>query len=279
MSSSSQPSVKVAVAPVQRAFWIAFGAGTHVLFPVTVWYLFWFLKGGPATIDQGSLWIDAALSLLFVVPHSILLLPPVRKRLERWIPSPLYGCFFCVVTCVTLLAMIFGWQSSATSIWHLTGVARFVVETFFYASWIGVFYTVGLTGYGYQTGWTPFSHWLRGQPMPRRVFAPRGAYHILRHPTYLSFLGLIWFNPDMTLDHAVLTGIWTAYVFIGSALKDQRLIFFLGDMYREYQARVPGYPLMPAGPLARVPFPHAEETEQAETLVAVSSAKCTVADA
>lgn len=247
---------------------------THLLFPVTVWYLFWFLKGGPTTADRGSLWIDAALSLLFVVPHSILLLPGVRKSLERWIPSHLYGCFFCVVTCVTLLAMIFGWQSSATSVWRLTGPARLVVQSLFIASWIGVFYTVGLTGYGYQTGWTPFSHWFRRLPMPRRVFAPRGAYHFLRHPTYLSFLGLIWFNPDMTLDRAVLTGIWTAYVFIGSALKDQRMIFFLGDLYREYRARVPGYPLMPAGPLARVPYPNPSVAENDADLVIAASSSC-----
>ena len=94
MSSASQPPVKVAAAPLQRGFWIAFGVGTHVLFPVMVWYLFWFLKGGPATVHQGSLWIDAALSLLFVVPHSILLLPTVRKRLDAGSPAPYMAVSF-----------------------------------------------------------------------------------------------------------------------------------------------------------------------------------------
>jgi hypothetical protein len=32
------------------------------------------------------------------------------------------------------------------------------------------------------------------------------------------------------------------------------LLFFLGDEYRVYQARVPGHPGLPAGPLARVPL-------------------------
>ena len=53
----------------------------------------------------------------------------------------------------------------------------------------------------------------------------------------------------MTLDHALLTGIWTIYIFIGSWLKDRRLEFYLGETYREYETRVPGYPFMTWGPL------------------------------
>ncbi len=63
---------------------------------------------------------------------------------------------------------------------------------------------------------------------PRREFNPRGAYRVFRHPVYLSFLGLVWFRPDMTLDHAVLTGVWTGYIFYGSTLKDRRLVHYLG---------------------------------------------------
>ena len=55
----------------------------------------------------------------------------------------------------------------------------------------------------------------------------------------------------MTLDRALLTGLLTTYIFIGSCLKDRRLLFYLGDRYRRYQAHVPGYPLAP-GPLGRV---------------------------
>jgi hypothetical protein len=58
----------------------------------------------------------------------------------------------------------------------------------------------------------------------------------------------------MTLDHAVLTGVWTVYIFIGSYLKDRRLTHYLGDAYRAYQAKVPGYPLVPFGPLGKVEF-------------------------
>ena len=50
----------------------------------------------------------------------------------------------------------------------------------------------------------------------------------------------------------MMMGLLTAYVAVGSWLKDRRLLFYLGDVYRSYQARVPGYPLVGFGPLGRV---------------------------
>ncbi|HTI50851.1 MAG TPA: hypothetical protein VL475_07870, partial [Planctomycetaceae bacterium] len=116
-----------------------------------------------------------------------------------------------------------------------------------------MFYGMSLNGFGFQTGMTPWWHWITQTPIPPREFNPRSLYHVLRHPVYLSFLGLIWFTPVMTADRAILTGIWTAYVFIGSCLKDRRLLYYLGDRYEDYQSQVPGYPGMLWGPLARIP--------------------------
>ena len=53
----------------------------------------------------------------------------------------------------------------------------------------------------------------RAAAASKGVFEPRGAYLWMRHPVYLSFLGLIWFTPYMTIDRAVLTALWTVYIF------------------------------------------------------------------
>jgi hypothetical protein len=63
----------------------------------------------------------------------------------------------------------------------------------------------------------------------------------------------------MTIDRAVLTGVWTVYVFVGSYLKDRRMVHYLGTPYLEYQSQVPGYPLMLAGPLGRLSLPRLAE--------------------
>jgi protein-S-isoprenylcysteine O-methyltransferase Ste14 len=90
---------------------------------------------------------------------------------------------------------------------------------------------------------------LRQDP-PRLTFAPKGAYKLIRHPIYLSFLGLVWLNPLMTADRMTLAVLWTVHLFVGSYLKDRRLVRYVGEPYRQYQMRVPGYPLFP-GPLGR----------------------------
>jgi len=58
--------------------------------------------------------------------------------------------------------------------------------------------------------------WLRGREARRDWPEPRGVYRVLRHPIYLSFLGLVWLTPAMTPDRALLTAVWTVYIFVGS---------------------------------------------------------------
>jgi len=244
---------------MRRAAGILVGVGTHVLFAVTVWYLFWFLKGVPARAERwggmgigAALVIDTLLATSFALPHSLLLFPAVRGRIiGAGVPSPFYGCLFCSATCLSLLVTILAWQPVDTVAWRWPAPLDAVVAWAFLASWVGLFASLHLTGLGWQTGWTPWWHWLRRLPVPRRAFVERGAYRYLRHPVYLAFLGLVWFVPVVTFDRVVLIASWTTYIFIGSVLKDRRLVRFLGEEYRAYEARVPGYPGIPFGPLAR----------------------------
>jgi len=74
-------------------------------------------------------------------------------------------------------------------------------------------------------------------------------------------------------DRLVLIVCWTAYISVGSVLKDRRLVHFLGDRYREYQSRVPGYPGIPFGPLARVPLPADVPPENPPRAVLVDAAR------
>ena len=243
---------------MRRAAGLAFGIGTHVLFAFTVWHLFWFLRGGPPTGAASpaevvrAVVIDVLLAACFAVPHSLLLLPNVRQTIiSRGLAGPLYGCFYCVATCVALLVTILCWQPVGLVLWRWPAAFADVVAWAFVGSWAALLYSLHLTGLGWQTGLTPWWSWVRGQPTPKRDFVERGAYRVLRHPVYLSFLGLVWCVPVVSLDRGVLIAIWTTYIFIGSMLKDRRLSFFLGDRYRDYQSRVPGYPGIPFGPLAR----------------------------
>jgi protein-S-isoprenylcysteine O-methyltransferase Ste14 len=234
-----------------RAGGISFGVATQIIFVPTVYYVFLFLRDGVTRHAGGWMAIDCLLALQFVVPHSILLLPRVRSAVSRIMPSQFYGSLFAVSTCIGLWIIFGNWQSSSILIWEAERWSRIAISAGFYASWVSLIYSLKLVGLGYQNGWTQWVHWLRGQALPRRDFVERGIYRCIRHPVYLSFLGLIWFTPRMTADHAMLTGIWTVYIFVGSCLKDRRMTFYLGDTYREYASRVPGFPGVFFGPLGK----------------------------
>ncbi len=252
---------------MKRWFWLAFGVFTQVFFVVTVCRLFPFLRGGdhfegrlspPPGTSPAWFVVDGLLALQFAAIHSVLLLPSVRKGLARYIPQPLYGCVFSVATCICLLLVMETWQSSTGAVWELQGILASAVDLAFLLSWCALIYSLWLTGLGYQTGLTPWWAWARARETPRRAFVPRGAYRLLRHPVYLSFLGLIWFNPVMTFDRLILALVWSTHIFVGSYLKDRRLTHYLGETYRDYQRHVPGYPFIPYGPLAKL---HDQRTE------------------
>lgn len=245
---------------MRRSLGIVFGLTVHALFAVTVWHLIWFLEGGEPAAGATSLptglalAVDALLAGLFAVPHSLFLMPAIRRRIvTQGFPAPLYGCLYCLITCVALLTTILCWQRVPVVVWAWPAPADTLMAWCFVAAWGGLLASLHLTGLGWQTGLTPWWHWIRSQPQPKRDFVERGAYRVLRHPVYLSFLGLVWFVPVITLDRVVLMAVWSVYIFIGSVLKDRRLVHYIGAAYREYQSRVPGYPGMPCGPLARVP--------------------------
>lgn len=247
-SVHEQVPASKAYAAMARWLGIAFGIATQLLFAGTVVALFRFLAGWYPH-RPGSQWTNVLLALLFAVPHSLLLSPRVRHAISQKIGSPFYGLFYCCVTCASLWAVFLNWHDSDYVLWELQGWSRWGMESAFAAAWVALFYSLHLSGLTWQTGLTPWWQWACGKPLPRRRFHESGWYRWFRHPIYLSFLGLIWFTPRCTLDHAILVGIWTAYIFIGSWLKDRRLEYYMGEEYLEYESRVPGYPGLYVGPL------------------------------
>ncbi len=250
LSAASATEVRMGLVAWIRRKWVGFlfGVATQLLFLWTAYQLFLFLRFGGASLARFHPASDLGWAFLFAWPHSLLLYPPVTRHMKTYIPGGLHGCIHCCATCISLLLLISNWSVSEAVIWDLKGPAERLMLCAFYGAWIGLFYSLYLTGLGYQTGLLPWYWWLRDMKPSVRKFEIKGAFRWMRHPVYLSFLGLIWFTPRMTMDHAILTLVWTLYVYVGSYLKDRRLAMFIGQPYREYAARVTGFPLIGFGP-------------------------------
>jgi hypothetical protein len=141
-----------------RVWWLGlfFGVATQAFFLWTAWHLFLFLRDGAFGRSPFAPWLDTLLAFLFVLPHSVLLFPKVQSALRQWLPPAWLGCLHCLATCVSLWLLFRFWSASPITLWDLHGSARTVMLLAFYGSWIGLLYSLWLTGMGYQTGWTPW---------------------------------------------------------------------------------------------------------------------------
>lgn len=66
-----------------------------------------------------------------------------------------------------------------------------------------------------------------------------GMYRWVRHPQYLFGLILLWCAPSMSLNRAVLSLLFSLYLYIGTFLEERRLVAEYGEAYRQYQRQVP----------------------------------------
>jgi len=250
-----------------RTFWIAFGGFNQVWFAFMVPQLFFLLYrgggdllgieaalgwSGAATVSPAVAWlIDVALLLQFGLWHSLFLIPSVQRRIQRAVPRELYGSLYAFIASTSVLLVCWFWQPLPGVVYAAEGGLAWMLLGAFLASWVLLVYSISYTGLGWQNGLTPWRAYIRNEKPPRRDMVTTGLYAWLRHPIYLSFLGLIWFTPRMTTEHLLMAAVWSVYIYAGSVHKDRRLLFYLGDGYREYMERVPGYPLVFWGPLAR----------------------------
>ena len=211
----------------------------------------WFMHFGSASIANdgtpvlSNALIDIVLISLFAVSHSVLLIPRIRRSFAHWMPASLYGCLFCLVSCLSLWSLMYWWRPLPGVWWQGEGFWWWAVMTLAVGAWILLGYSMWITGLGHQTGFTGLmAYWRPHQAQPR-AFEIRGLYRFFRHPIYLSFLLIVWLTPVMSSGHLLLSVLMTFYLFFGSWLKDRRLVQLIGEPYQRYISTVPGYPGFP----------------------------------
>ena len=217
---------------------VLFGGGSLMAF------LVFLLAGSPELINlklrtNEALWWDAGLSMAFFIQHSGMVRRSFRQRLAHFLPEEYEGAIYAIASGIVLLALIVLWQKS----FPVFTVSRGVFRWLFY-----VVYLLSFTGFIWGTralkvfdpyGLRPILGRLRGR-MPRPMsFVVRGPYRWVRHPLYLFMILMIWSCPDLTSDRLLFNGLWTVWIVIGSILEERDLVLEFGDVYREYQRKVP----------------------------------------
>ena len=242
-----------------------YGLIVYALFFVTFLYAMGFVGNVvvPKSIDSGggafsipALVIDALLLGLFAVQHSVMARQWFKKGWTKVVPRAVERSTYVLLASLCLLLLYWQWRPMTGVLWEVQNpFGHRLLQGLYWIGWLGVLAGTFMVNHADLFGLRQVYLHLSGKEYKPIGFKTPMLYKHVRHPIYLSFLGLVWLTPVMTLDRALLVGVWTAYIFIGSWLKDRRLVHYTGDRYRHYQALVAGYPFLPFGPLGKIPLP------------------------
>ena len=207
-------------------------------------FLLFILTGSPQLISLNFhaskvLWWDAALSIAFFIQHSGMVRRSFRQRLAYFLPVEYESAIYAIASGIVLLAVIVLWQKSAPVFWVSHGVFRWLFYILYFLSFAGFIWGIRALKVFDPYGLRPILDRLRGRKPRPMLFVVRGPYQWVRHPLYLFMILMIWSCPNLTSDRLLFNGLWTVWIVIGSILEERDLVLEFGDVYREYQRRVP----------------------------------------
>ena len=220
--------------------WVLFAlfSATYVLFTIFLW------TGSFTIIDLGlsekkALMVDALLSIIFFLQHSIMVRKGFKQRLGKFIPEVYHGAFYALTSALTFLPVMLFWQKSSTIIVSAGGMVYWLLRALFFLCVAGFVWGTKSLGSFDALGVKPLMRHISNRPSRPQQIMAKGPYRWVRHPLYLFMIMMIWSCPVLTADRLVFNILWTAWIVIGTRLEDRDLHREFGSQYRQYSAQVP----------------------------------------
>lgn len=234
---------------MKKSLSLLYAVIVYVLFLFTILYAIGFVGNVvvPKTIDGpangsllASIFIDAALLLLFTLQHSIMARPSFKSWWTRIIPSHLERSTYVLLASVCLLLCMWCWQPIGGVLWATENQAlKYILMLVYMVGWAVVFASTFLINhfdlFGLRQAWLHFKG-RRYIPLP---FRSPLFYRLVRHPLYFGFLVAFWATPVMTLAHFLFAVLTTGYIFTAVQFEERDLLDAFGDRYRSYKKAVP----------------------------------------
>ncbi len=204
-------------------------------------FLFW---GSFTIVDLGvtardALLIDAILSIMFFLQHSIFVRRGFKQRLGKYMPDIYHNAFYGVTSAIALLVVLVFWQKSPVLIAEVDGMIFWLIRALFFLCLAGFFWGSKSLGSFDALGVQPLMRYMSNRPSKPQKIIAKGPYRWSRHPLYLFVIIIIWACPVLTLDRLIFNIMWTIWIVIGTFLEDRDLHREYGSQYLEYSSHVP----------------------------------------
>ncbi len=220
--------------------WILF----ILVLPTGIMFWLFLFMGSFTIIDlrlgaRDALLIDAFLSIIFFLQHSILVRRGFKQWLGKFMPDVYHNAFYGLTSGIALLLVLIFWQKSPTLIASADGIIFWMLRGLFFICLAGFFWGNKSLGSFDMLGVRPLMRYISNRPGKQQQIMAKGPYRWVRHPLYLFLIVIIWSCPVLTLDRLIFNIMWTIWIVIGTHLEDRDLHREFGSQYHEYSSRVP----------------------------------------
>jgi protein-S-isoprenylcysteine O-methyltransferase Ste14 len=194
--------------------------------------------GGSAALSEAIV-IDALLIGLFAIQHSVMARPAFKRWWAKTLPVACQRSTYVLLSSLLLLLMFWQWRPIPAPIWHVEGIAAWVLISLYWLGWVIALASTFMIDHFDLSGLRQAFFAMRGAEPPAQSFKTPLLYKVVRHPLMLGLLLAYWATPEMTVGHLLFAVLNTAYILIGLQFEERDLIAEFGATYQQYRRRVP----------------------------------------
>ena len=248
---------------LRRVLILSYGVVVYLFFLGVLVYTIGFLANAavPRGIDEGSagpVWtsvlINAGLLGLFAVQHTAMARPAFKRWWTRFIPQEIERSTFVLAASLSLGLLLWLWQPLPATVWSVEGQAgRFILHVGYGVGWFVVVGSTFLIDHFDLFGLRQVIARTRQRAYEPVAFRQPLVYRLVRHPIMVGFLIAFWATPDMTAGRLLFAVLGSGYILVGVRFEERDLRRHLGQVYVDYQARVPRFLPRSVKPRARRP--------------------------
>ena len=217
-------------------------------FATLLWFLLYIGSWDflPYHIDSGepqelmtAISVNLLLVILFSLQHSIMARDSFKKWITQYIPASAERSTYVLVSGIFLALIFEYWQHIDGYLWQVENqTLKVILISLYIFGWLFSTLASYLINHFELFGLQQVYFNLIHKKEPEPTFTERYFYKFIRHPIQFGTLMGIWFTPNMSYTHLMLSITFTLYIFIGLHYEEKDLVNELGEKYKNYQERI-----------------------------------------
>jgi methanethiol S-methyltransferase len=190
-------------------FFYVIGLSNLIIFHISIYQLFFFLYDSQGeNVYLTSQYTNLLLIMLFIIPHTLLLLKEYKLLILSILPKQLLPTLYGLHASLSLIILMKFWYSSEIYMYQ----EQNWLSVIYILSWILIFWSMYSIGLFKQSG---IESWI-SQIIPIKINRARdkGPFKYTQYPIYYAFIGMLWSTPNMDLSRFILAISWTIYILL-----------------------------------------------------------------